>query len=77
MTKIAAVVLAAGKGTRMKSEKAKVLHEALGRPIAYFPIRAALTLDCSPVVVVVGHQAKDVEAELSRQFPSLKYALQA
>jgi bifunctional UDP-N-acetylglucosamine pyrophosphorylase/glucosamine-1-phosphate N-acetyltransferase len=77
MTDIAAVVLAAGKGTRMKSEKAKVLHEALGRPIAYFPIRAALTLDCSPVVVVVGHQARDVEAELSRQFPSLRYALQA
>ena len=79
MTNIAAVVLAAGKGTRMKSEKAKVLHEALGRPIAYFPIRAALTLDCSPVVVVVGHQAAQVEDELSRQFAGapLKFALQA
>src|SRR5436190_151981 len=77
MADIAAVVLAAGKGTRMKSEKAKVLHEALGRPIAYFPIRAALTLDCSPVVVVVGHQAKEVESELSRHFPALKFALQA
>jgi bifunctional UDP-N-acetylglucosamine pyrophosphorylase/glucosamine-1-phosphate N-acetyltransferase len=77
MTQIAAVVLAAGKGTRMKSDKAKVLHEALGRPIAYFPIRAALTLDCAPVVVVVGHQAPSVEAELSKLFPGLKYALQA
>ncbi|MFN2548779.1 MAG: bifunctional UDP-N-acetylglucosamine diphosphorylase/glucosamine-1-phosphate N-acetyltransferase GlmU [Myxococcales bacterium] len=79
MTNIAAVVLAAGKGTRMKSEKAKVLHEALGRPIAYFPIRAALTLDCSPVVVVVGHQAADVEKGLSAQFAGapLKFALQA
>ncbi|MCA1828681.1 MAG: bifunctional UDP-N-acetylglucosamine diphosphorylase/glucosamine-1-phosphate N-acetyltransferase GlmU [Myxococcales bacterium] len=79
MTNIAAVVLAAGKGTRMKSEKAKVLHEALGRPIAYFPIRAALTLDCSPVVVVVGHQAADVEEGLSAQFAGapLKFALQA
>src|SRR5947209_7598735 len=43
MEPIAAVVLAAGKGTRMKSEKAKVLHRALGRPMAYFPVRAALS----------------------------------
>ena len=52
--KIAAVVLAAGKGTRMKSDKAKVLHEACGRPLAFFPVRTALALDASPVVVVVG-----------------------
>ena len=79
MTNIAAVVLAAGKGTRMKSGKAKVLHEALGRPLAYFPIRAALALDCAPVVVVVGHQADEVEQELSRQFAGapLRFALQA
>src|SRR5579872_2725039 len=79
MTQIAAVVLAAGKGTRMKSEKAKVLHEALGRPIAYFPVRAALALDCAPSVVVVGHQAGEVEAALSKQFAGapLAFALQA
>ncbi len=77
--KLAAVVLAAGKGTRMKSDKAKVLHEACGRPMAFFPIRAALALDASPVVVVVGHQAKSVEEELSRQFPGapLRFAVQA
>ena len=77
--KLAAVVLAAGKGTRMKSERAKVLHEACGRPMAFFPIRAALALDASPVVVVVGHQAKGVEEELTRQFPGapLRFALQA
>src|SRR4051812_14742129 len=63
----------------MKSEKAKVLHEACGRPIAFFPIRAALALDASPVVVVVGHQARSVEEELSRQFAGapLRFALQA
>src|SRR5438094_4075820 len=76
MTNIAAVVLAAGKGTRMKSEKAKVLHQACGRPIAFFPIRAALALDASPVVVVVGHQAESVQAELLQRFPSAKFALQ-
>jgi bifunctional UDP-N-acetylglucosamine pyrophosphorylase/glucosamine-1-phosphate N-acetyltransferase len=77
--KIAAVVLAAGKGTRMKSEKPKVLHEAAGRPIGFFPVRAALALDASPVLVVVGHQAQAVEQELSRQLPGapLRFALQA
>jgi bifunctional UDP-N-acetylglucosamine pyrophosphorylase/glucosamine-1-phosphate N-acetyltransferase len=77
--KVAAVVLAAGKGTRMKSERAKVLHEACGRPIAFFPIRAALALDCAPVVVVVGHQAQEVEAGLRELLPGapLAFALQA
>ena len=77
--KLAAVVLAAGKGTRMKSDKAKVLHEACGRPMAFFPIRTALALDASPVVVVVGHQAAAVEQELARQFPGapIRFALQS
>ncbi|HZX95151.1 MAG TPA: bifunctional UDP-N-acetylglucosamine diphosphorylase/glucosamine-1-phosphate N-acetyltransferase GlmU [Myxococcales bacterium] len=76
---LAAVVLAAGKGTRMKSDLAKVLHEVCGRPIAFFPIRAALALDASPVVAVVGHQAQAVEQGLSRQFPGapLRFAVQA
>ena len=78
MDAIAAVVLAAGKGTRMKSDRAKVLHQACGRPLAYFPIRAAFALDCAPVVAVVGHQADLVEKELSQLFPGapLEFALQ-
>ncbi|HWE25739.1 MAG TPA: bifunctional UDP-N-acetylglucosamine diphosphorylase/glucosamine-1-phosphate N-acetyltransferase GlmU [Myxococcales bacterium] len=67
--RIAAVVLAAGKGTRMKSDRVKVLHPICGRPLAWFPVRAALALDCSPVVLVVGHQADRVEAEFSALFP--------
>jgi bifunctional UDP-N-acetylglucosamine pyrophosphorylase / glucosamine-1-phosphate N-acetyltransferase len=79
MERIAAVVLAAGKGTRMKSDKAKVLHQACGRPIAYFPIRAALAQGCAPVVVVVGHQADAVEKELSSLFRGspVEFAVQA
>ena len=75
---IAAVILAAGKGTRMKSDKAKVLHQACGKPIAFFPLRAALSLDCSPAVVVVGHQAEAVEKELKELFTGapVKFALQ-
>src|SRR3989442_925118 len=78
MDAIAAVVLAAGKGTRMKSDRAKVLHQACGRPLAYFPIRAAFALDCAPVVAVVGHQADLVEKELSQLFPGapLEFARQ-
>src|SRR5512138_3987874 len=75
---LAAVVLAAGKGTRMKSQKAKVLHEACGRPLAWFPIRRALELGADPVVVVVGHQADEVQRALVASLPGapLRFALQ-
>jgi bifunctional UDP-N-acetylglucosamine pyrophosphorylase/glucosamine-1-phosphate N-acetyltransferase len=75
---LAAVVLAAGKGTRMKSQKAKVLHEACGRPLAWFPIRRALELGASPIVVVVGHQAEEVERSLRATLPGapIRFALQ-
>jgi len=76
MPNIAAVVLAAGKGTRMKSDKAKVLHEAAGRPLAFYALRAAMAVDASPLVAVVGHQAQAVQARLSELFPSLRFALQ-
>ncbi len=74
----AAIVLAAGKGTRMKTQRAKVLHEVCGRPIAYYPVKRALELGADPVVVVVGHQAAEVEAALRAHLPGapLKFAIQ-
>src|SRR5437588_245062 len=72
--RLAAVVLAAGKGTRMKSEKAKVLHQASGRPLAAYPIKTALQLGASPVVVVVGHQAAEVETALRAELPEAPLA---
>src|SRR5689334_7725564 len=77
-TPLAAVVLAAGKGTRMKSEKAKVLHEVGGRPLAHFPVRSALEAGDSPVVVVVGHQAEAVEAAVAASLAGapVRFALQ-
>jgi bifunctional UDP-N-acetylglucosamine pyrophosphorylase/glucosamine-1-phosphate N-acetyltransferase len=79
MGKLAAVVLAAGKGTRMKSERAKVLHPVCGEPLACFPLRAAAAVGASPLVVVVGHQARAVEAELTERLAplDLRFALQA
>jgi bifunctional UDP-N-acetylglucosamine pyrophosphorylase/glucosamine-1-phosphate N-acetyltransferase len=75
---LAAVVLCAGKGTRMKSEKAKVLHPILGRPLAWYPISSAFELGAEQVVAVVGHQADDVKRALASNFPGqpLQYALQ-
>lgn len=58
------IVLAAGKGTRMKSEKAKVLHEAAGRPLISWMLEALDGLDVASFVVIVGHQADDVAAVL-------------
>jgi bifunctional UDP-N-acetylglucosamine pyrophosphorylase/glucosamine-1-phosphate N-acetyltransferase len=59
-----AVVLAAGKGTRMRSNRAKVLHTICGVPMVNYAIRAIRPLDPERMLVVVGHQAEMVEAVL-------------
>ena len=53
MEKMAAVILAAGKGKRMKSDLPKVLHRAMGKSLISFPTELALNLGCSPLVIVV------------------------
>ncbi|MGB7024501.1 MAG: bifunctional UDP-N-acetylglucosamine diphosphorylase/glucosamine-1-phosphate N-acetyltransferase GlmU, partial [Candidatus Acidiferrales bacterium] len=53
------VILAAGKGTRLKSDVAKVLHRAGGRPLVEHVVRACQPL-AKNILVVVGHQAEDV-----------------
>src|SRR6185295_2811241 len=59
---VKAVVLAAGKGVRMKSERPKVLHEILGRPVLDFVLRNLRLAGVEDIVVVVGHQADKVRA---------------
>ncbi|WP_108667905.1 bifunctional UDP-N-acetylglucosamine diphosphorylase/glucosamine-1-phosphate N-acetyltransferase GlmU [Euzebya rosea] len=59
---IGAVVLAAGKGTRLRSSRAKVLHEVAGRSLLGWALEALRPLGLDRVVVVVGHQADDVAA---------------
>jgi bifunctional UDP-N-acetylglucosamine pyrophosphorylase / glucosamine-1-phosphate N-acetyltransferase len=56
------VILAAGKGTRMRSDLAKVLHRAGGRPLIEHVLRACQPLKPAQILVVVGHQAEDVAA---------------
>lgn len=76
---LAAVVLCAGKGTRMKSDRAKVLHPLLGRPLAYYPMSRAFEVGAQAVVAVVGHQGDAVKEALTTLFSRqpLTYATQA
>ena len=57
---LAVVILAAGKGTRLKSSLAKVLHRAGGRTLVEQVIRACAPLGARKTIVVVGHQAQEV-----------------
>ena len=57
----AAIVLAAGAGTRMKSKKPKVAHEVLGKPLVRWVVDAAREAGVQRVVSVVGHAREQVE----------------
>jgi bifunctional UDP-N-acetylglucosamine pyrophosphorylase/glucosamine-1-phosphate N-acetyltransferase len=59
---VQAVILAAGKGTRMKSGRAKVLHPVLGVPLLEHVLRTVEATAAVPIAVVVGHQAETVES---------------
>jgi bifunctional UDP-N-acetylglucosamine pyrophosphorylase/glucosamine-1-phosphate N-acetyltransferase len=63
------VVMAAGKGTRMKSQKPKVLHRLGGRALAQHVIDCAARLSARSVVVITGHGADQVEAGLQAPLP--------
>jgi bifunctional UDP-N-acetylglucosamine pyrophosphorylase/glucosamine-1-phosphate N-acetyltransferase len=55
------LIMAAGLGTRMKSKRAKVLHELGGLPLIAHVVRAAKALEPRRILVVIGHQAEEVE----------------
>jgi UDP-N-acetylglucosamine diphosphorylase/glucosamine-1-phosphate N-acetyltransferase len=57
---LTAIVLAAGKGVRMKSELPKVLHEVCGRPMLAYVIDACRAAGCGRLLVVVGHSCEMV-----------------
>lgn len=62
--KLAVLILAAGKGTRMKSDLAKVLHPVGGLPMLSYPVALAQELGAERIVVVIGHQADDIRNRL-------------
>ena len=71
----AALVLAAGKGTRMKADLAKVLFPIDGRPLIHFVLDAVEEAGFSRAVVIVGHQAELVRETLAGR--DVEFALQA
>jgi bifunctional UDP-N-acetylglucosamine pyrophosphorylase/glucosamine-1-phosphate N-acetyltransferase len=82
------MILAAGLGTRMKSRRAKVLHELAGKPLISHILRAAFELAPEAIFTVVGHQAAEVESavrdEAARLLeagdtvrPELRFVIQA
>jgi bifunctional UDP-N-acetylglucosamine pyrophosphorylase/glucosamine-1-phosphate N-acetyltransferase len=73
--KLAAVILAAGQGTRMKSDLPKVLHRVAGKPMLAHVVDTAADLQALPIIAVVGHGAEEVRVTLRVQ--NLHFARQA
>ncbi len=72
---VAVIILAAGLGTRMNSDLAKVLHPILGLPMLRYVLATASSIVADNIVVVVGHQADEVKRVCS-QSPGIRFALQ-
>src|SRR6266478_1911011 len=68
------VIMAAGKGTRMKSARPKVLHEVAGRSLLQHVLQTAATLGADRIVTITGHGADEVEAAIGA--PGLRFVRQ-
>jgi len=75
MKKTAAIILAAGKGTRMKSEKPKVIFELAGVPMINRVINTALKVDSEIIAAVVGYKKEQV-MEITPNNPKIKFVEQ-
>lgn len=71
-----AVVLAAGKGTRMQSDLPKVLFPVCDRPMIHFVLNALSEAGVTRQIVVVGHRADDVRRELAKRDGELDFVVQ-
>src|SRR5260221_4037345 len=60
---LTAIILAAGKSTRMKSKRPKPLHEVCGRPMLEYILRACYEAGCQRVLVVIGYGKDEVIAQ--------------
>src|SRR5436190_15233211 len=69
------VILAAGKGTRMKSSRPKVLHHVAGVPMIDYVLDAASGLQPQSTTLVIGHQAELLRAALAPR-PGLTFVVQ-
>ena len=69
------IILAAGKGTRMKSDRPKVLHSICGNPLIKYPLVAATQAGASNAVIVIGHGSDEVRLTLKDE--EVTFAIQA
>lgn len=67
-----AIILAAGKGTRMRSQKNKVMHTLIDRPILQYVVEACKEAGADRIVLITGYEADSVH----NAFPALEYAVQ-
>lgn len=67
---VCAIVLAAGRGTRMQSEKPKVLHEIAGKPLLYYTLTTLAELGLGQTITVVKHQREIVSQYVQSNFSS-------
>ena len=72
---ISIIILAAGKGSRMKSPKAKVLHSISGKPMLYYIIKASEEIS-NDITVVIAHQKEKVQAEMQSYFKNINFVVQ-
>jgi UDP-N-acetylglucosamine diphosphorylase/glucosamine-1-phosphate N-acetyltransferase len=72
---VAVIILAAGMGTRMKSTKAKVLHEILDKPMILYVVETAKKVAGNDVILVIGNQADEVRRVVSEK-AKVRYAYQ-
>jgi bifunctional UDP-N-acetylglucosamine pyrophosphorylase/glucosamine-1-phosphate N-acetyltransferase len=75
MSDLHVVVLAAGKGTRMKSARPKVVHSVAGKPMIEYVLARAAALAPRTTVIVIGHEAEALKAAL-KAHPSLTFVVQ-
>jgi len=66
---LSVVILAAGQGTRMKSQLPKVLHQAAGRSLLGYMVNIAKQLEPTQIIIVVGHQAEQVRGAFAADAP--------
>ena len=71
---VTAIVMAAGEGTRMKSNHAKVTHKILGKPMVCWVIDAALAAGCNRVIAVIGSHADEVRALINGTYQDTPHA---
>ena len=68
------VIMAAGKGTRMKSARPKVLHPLAGRPLLQHVLETGIGLGAERLITVTGHGAEQVEQAMRRALPAAPLA---